>query len=229
MTLSVTGRPYLIVSTNARVWYAARVMRRCAPLYTKAIPQRTPRAHIELSQRAITIVYPDGGWRELPLHGARFAVQDATATSVAIAGNRFVRHLIVENRVRELSERMDILTPPERGSIAPRVARLPRVPDGAAVIDTDEWDAAFHWLDTGGRLGGHNMDELARLARIASPDFAQTVGRFAAQLAAEALSDRNGPMRRRGRADNPLRPLERAAERSPRAANAWLAATHALA
>lgn len=156
----------------------------------------------------------DGHWRGLQLHGARFFVRDAAYVQ------RFVRHLSLW-----LSEgRADLITPPDEGAIAPRAAGLPVVPDHAIVLDAPVWEAAVEWVRGGGRLGGRTVAELARIACIATPQFAIIIGEWAAEVAAEMSWERVGPMRGGGDLRHSLRPLHEAARRSPRAAEALTAA-----
>ena len=122
------------------------------------------------------------------------------------------------------SDRADLITPPDEGAIAPRGARLPAAPDSAAVVDASEWDALADWLRSGGRLGGRTVAELARLACIASPQFAVVIGEVAAKVAAEMIWEDRGPMRRSANMRHSLRPLQEAARANPRAADALVAA-----
>ncbi|MEM9488014.1 MAG: hypothetical protein AAGC55_02655, partial [Myxococcota bacterium] len=121
--------------------------------------------------------------------------------------------------------RTDFITPPEVGTIAPRAARLPGVHLGrAAVLEASHWEAIATWLVAGGRLAGLTVAELARLACVATPRFAETLGSYAARAAGELGWERCGPMRDSGGLRNPLRPLEEAARQSPSAADALAAA-----
>jgi len=97
----------------------------CRALYPQAAGYRAPLARVELERDALLLTEPDGRWRRVALNGARFVVRDAARSQ------RFVRHLGIYTR----NERADLITPPEHGAIAPRAARLPGVPDGAAVVD----------------------------------------------------------------------------------------------
>jgi hypothetical protein len=187
-------------------------MVRCRGLYKAQ--RRQPRARLELERDILRICLPDGRWRPLFLNGARFAVRDAAR------GRRFVRHL----KLYLTDGRADLITPPDEGAIAPRAAQLPGVPDGAITVDRDGFEAVADWLQGGGRLGGRTVAELARLASIASAQFAITLGEWAAQVAMEMTWDRRGPLRGGSDLRHPLRPLEEAANRHPRAAEALVAA-----
>src|SRR5690606_36253825 len=114
-------------------------------------------------------------------------------------------------------------------AIAPRAARLPGVPEGAEVVETAVWEALADWLHTSGRLSGRTVAELARLACVATPQFAVEIGELAAAVAADMIWERCGPMRDSGGMRNLLRPLQEAAQRSPRAADALMAALAATA
>ncbi|MCG8425412.1 MAG: hypothetical protein MJE77_46630 [Proteobacteria bacterium] len=199
-------------------------MPRCAPLYSNATGERLPRTHVSLSESSLFLTFPDGRWHDVALHGCRFRVRDATYRQ------RFVRHLMIYRGRHEPSTgQVDLITPPDEGSIAPRAVRLPGVSEGAAVIETAVWEALADWLSRGGRVAGRTIAELARLSCIATPQFAVTLGAVAARVAAELNWEKCGPMRGSGGIHNPLRPLEDAARRSPRAADALRAAMTARA
>jgi hypothetical protein len=174
---------------------------------------------LELERDLLLLTMPDGRWRGVSLNGARFAVTDAACAQ------RFVRHLsIAVTDDRGDDDRVDLITPPDEGAIAPRAARLPGVPDEAAVVDVDVWEAAVDWLRGGGRLGGRSVAELARLACIATPQFALAIGEWAAQVAVEMIWERSGPMRGGADLRHALHALQVAARTSPRAADALVAA-----
>ena len=193
-------------------------MARCAPLYSHAATERFRRARVELAGDTIFLTSPDGRQRNLRLHGCHFRTLDATCSQ------RFVRQLILRWPSHHGIARVDLITPPDQGTIAPRVARLPSAPDDAAVLEAPAWDAIAGWLARGGRIASHTVAELARLACIATPHFARALGEIAARAAAELLWEDCGPMRGSGGVRNPLRPFEEAARHSPRAADALLAA-----
>lgn len=179
----------------------------------------TPRTKLELERDVLMLTCPDGTWQSVALHGSSFQVGDAAYNL------RFVRHLIVYTPRLQV----DLITPPDEGAIAPRAAGLPGVPAGAAVVETPTWEALVDWLRVGGRLGRLTMVELARLCRVASPQFAVGIGERAAQMAMELIWERCGPMRDSGGMVDSLRPLEEEARTSPRAADALVAALAALA
>jgi hypothetical protein len=183
------------------------------------------RATIALDADAVSLTLASGLTRRHPLDGC------AVITVDAACHGRFVRMLILERIVPEIGrftveERLILITPPDRGAIAPGVARLPAAPGDAFVVETEEWEALTRWLSGGGRLAACSVLELARLAAIASPQFAVVIGEVAAELALEGVWEAAGPLRGRGRSglDDSLRPLYDRARRSPRAADALIAA-----
>jgi hypothetical protein len=194
-------------------------MGRRSALYTRPEPTRVARARVELERDLLFITMPDGRWRNLTLNGCTFVAGDATRT------HRFVRHL----SIILAGERADLITPPDEGAIAPRGARLPEAPEGAAVVDPSEWDAVADWLSSGGRLGGRTVAELSHLACIATPQFAVIIGEIAAKVAAEMIWEKSGPMRGGADMRHSLRPLQEAARTHPRAADALVAALAATA
>ncbi|RMH43645.1 MAG: hypothetical protein D6689_04675 [Deltaproteobacteria bacterium] len=181
---------------------------------TVEIPSRPRRARVEIDAHSLYVSAADGQWTEMPLAGARAIARDAACDA------RFVRHV----SIRSAAGRVDLITPPERGAIAPRAARLPGVPRSSIIVDADDCDTVEAWVRTGGGLSGRTIAELARLARIATPQFAIAIGECAAYVAAELTWQRLGPMRGGGTFQQVLGPLEREARRSPRAAEALLAA-----
>lgn len=166
----------------------------------------------------LLLTCPDGRWQSVPLHGSRFQVGDAAYDQ------RFVRHL----RIEAPGRCVDLITPPDQGAIAPRAAGLPGVPAGVAVVEAPAWEVIVDWLRGGGRLGRLTVAELARLCRVATPQFAVDIGERAAQVAVEMIWERCGPMRGSGGMINSLRPLEEAARTSPRATEALMAALAAM-
>jgi len=180
------------------------------------------RTRVAIGGAELLLSLPDGREREFSLEGADLAVGDATFTQ------RFVRHLHLETGFSEL----DLITPPEEGSIAPRAAQLPRAPDEAGVVDRSVFDILVEWLIGGGRLGGRTIEDLARLSRLASPAFAVVIGERAGQLALEGTWPFGGPMRGGATGDDlrrRLQPLEVAARDSERAGEALVAALAACA
>ena len=117
-----------------------------------------------------------------------------------------------------------IITPPDHGAVAPNVVRLPEAPDEAAIIDDHAWDALADWIMGGGRLAGWSIADLARLAAIATPQFAVLIGEVAAQRALELVWAARGPLRGVDDVETALHPLVIAARNSTRVAEALVAA-----
>jgi hypothetical protein len=101
-----------------------------------------------------------------------------------------------------------VITPPDRGSIAPRVAYLPVAPDDAALVEAGVWETLADWISTSGRLAGRTVEELARLASIATAARRRRRPRRAAS--ARARRAHLGP--RRGRPGRRARRLQRVIE-----------------
>jgi hypothetical protein len=178
------------------------------------VPYRPVRAQVELDSHSLYLSTEDELWDEVPLHGARVFARDASCES------RFVRHVMV----RTHHQRVDLITPPERGAIAPRAARLPGVPKASRIVEPAVWDTVSSWIRSGGGLSGRTIHELARIASIATSQFAIAVGECVAHVAAELTWQRLGPMRGGGTFVQMLQPLEQAARTSQRANEALVAA-----
>jgi hypothetical protein len=164
-----------------------------------------------------------GGFRLREPDGRAHALSCSVRCSLtdAASSRRFVRLL----RLDGPGVAFAIVTPPEEGAIAPRAARLPLAPEDAAVVDDDAFDALHDWIASRGRLGGRTVDELARLAPLASVALAVTIGEVAGQVARELGWGGSGPMRGSGLVARALlRPLELAARDSERAHDALTAA-----
>src|SRR5438445_5231840 len=86
-----------------------------------------------------------------------------------------------------------VITPPEHGAVAPNVVRVPEAPKEAAIVDPRAWEALAEWLVGGGRLAACSIADLARLACIATPQFAVLFGEVAAQHALEIVWATSGP------------------------------------
>lgn len=194
-------------------------MSRCAPLYSRAVPARLPRALVQVAADSLVVTHADGRWQTLALNGC------AVSTGDGVYAKRFVRHMVVEGP----SERLDLITPPDKGAIAPQVASVPNVRSGAAVVGDAVWQTLSDWFGRGGRLSGCTVAELARLACIATPQFAVIIGEVAASVAAAMAWERIGPMRGGNDLKTTLRPLQEAARTSPAAADALVAALAATA
>jgi hypothetical protein len=179
---------------------------------------RAARAELQLEPDAVQLVMPDGRARRHELDGRTVVRLDGF---VARHGQRrFVRMLFIERG----SERHAMITPPDQGAVAPTVVRVPEAPAEAAVIDARAWDALAEWLMGGGRLGGCAIADLARLAAIATPQFAIVIGEVCAKRAVELAWVAAGPLRGGGDVELALQPLVEAARYSQRAAEALVSA-----
>lgn len=200
--------------------YAEEVVR--TALYREPPTPSPQRAVVSLDADSLSLTMTDGQTRQHALDGC------AVVTVDAACHRRFVKMLVVEwaatLRRMASAERLFLITPPERGAIAPGAARLPAAPRDAVVLDNDEWEALASWLSGGGQLGGCSVRELAGLAAIASPQFAVVIGEVAAAIALDAVWAAFGPLRGVGDLEQALLPLYDAARRSPRAADALIAA-----
>ena len=194
-------------------------MGRSSALYRDPSRVSTARAEVALATSELTVQYGDGRSRWIDLDGCALDETDA------VYQRRFVRMLTLERR----GERLALITPPDKAAIAPRVAFLPSAPDDAAVVDDEPWEVIADWLRGGGRLSGLSVDELARLAMVATPQFALIIGEVAAQVAFEMVWEHAGPLRGGVNISDALEPLHRAARRSQRAAEALVAALAAAA
>lgn len=192
-------------------------------LYRDPLPFRPARAEVQLDPDVLVLRMPDGRPRHHALDGTTPVAVDGFVAA-RIDGRwqrRFVRMLILEGRV----ERTVVITPPDRGAVAPNVVCVPEAPAEAAIVDPGPWEALADWVLGGGRLAACSIDDLARLATISSPQFAVLIGEVAAQRALERVWAARGPLRG-GSPDveSALQPLAEAARASPRAAEALVSA-----
>lgn len=147
--------------------------------------------------------------------------RDSTVNAAPRLLRRFVRMLVLERD----GERFVLVSPPEQGAVAPGVVRVPEAPPDAAIIDNDAWDALADWMLGGGRLSAFSVADLARLATIATPQFAVLIGEVAAQRALELVwLDAAHPLRGGFDLDSVLQPLVDAAKSSSRANEALVSA-----
>ena len=202
---------------------------------------RPARAEVQLDADVLVLAMPDGRQRRHQLDGYAATQLDGVVAArldePGFAGRgrtpewecgvvdarrerRFVRMLVLERG----HDRHVIITPPDHGTVAPNVVRLPEAPDEAAIVDDHAWDALAEWLIGGGRLAGCSIAELARLAAIATPQFAVLIGEVAAQCALELVYAAFGPLRGIDDVEAVLHPLASAARHSPRVAEALVAA-----
>jgi hypothetical protein len=196
-------------------------------LYRDPAPFRPARAEVQLDVDVLILAMPDGGQRRHVLDGTSptlldgfMAAHGARTRIDARPERRFVRMLILERD----HERHVIITPPDRGAVAPNVVRLPEAPDEAAIVEDQAWDVLADWIMGGGRLAGFSVADLARLAAIASPQFAVLIGEVAAERALELAWAARGPLRGAEGVESALHPLATAARQSPRVAEAFVAA-----
>ncbi|HEY4175794.1 MAG TPA: hypothetical protein VGM90_03135 [Kofleriaceae bacterium] len=191
-------------------------------LYRDPVPFRPARAEVVLEADVLVLRMPDGRSRRHAMHGTELSVHDGIVT---MSGDhrpqrRFVRMLILENK----DHRTTLITPPERGAVAPGVVLLPEAPAEAAILDDAPFEALSEWISGGGRLGACAIADLARLSAIASPHFAVLIGEVAAQRALELVAIATGPQRGWLDVDTALQPLMDMARSSTRAAEALIAA-----
>jgi hypothetical protein len=197
-----------------------RTMGRTA-LYRDPVPFRPARAEVQLDAAVLLLTMPDGRQRRHVLDGCAATEADGfVARSDVRHERRFVRMLVLERH----DDRHVIITPPDHGAVAPNVVRLPEAPPEAAIVDDHAWDALADWILGGGRLSGCSIADLARLAAIATPQFAVLIGEVAAQRALELVWAASGPLRGALDVEAALHPLVMAARQSPRVAEALVAA-----
>jgi len=191
-------------------------------LYSDPVPFRPARAEVHLESDVLVLRMPDGRRREHALDGTVSTATDGFVLARIDARweRRFVRMLILDNGL----DRTVVITPPDRGAVAPNVVRVPEAPIDAAIVDERPFDALADWVLGGGRLAACAIADLARLAAIASPQFAVLIGEVAAQRALELVSVARGPLRGGSDLDSVLQPLVDAARDSPRAAEALVSA-----
>jgi hypothetical protein len=104
------------------------------------------------------------------------------------------------------------------------VVRVPEAPGDAVVIDGRAWEALAEWVLGGGRLASCSVAELARLACIATTQFAALIGEVAAQRALEYAWASGGPLRGGSDVESALQPLFDAARINSRASEALVSA-----
>lgn len=210
-------------------------------LYRDPVPYRTVRWEIQLDADALIVKMPPDGWlRRHPLDGMHATTSDGFVADRVARGSsetiirpgrpgvaiqprvlrRFVRMLILERD----SERIVLITPPEQGAVAPNVVLVPEAPPDAPILDAYAWEALTDWLVGGGRLAACSISELARLSRLATPQFAVLIGEVAAQRALEHVWSAAGPLRGGFDLDSALQPLVDAAKHSSRASEALVSA-----
>jgi hypothetical protein len=191
-------------------------------LYRDPVPFRPARADVQVDLDALLVRMPDGGRRRYALDGCMGSTVDGCVVVMLHAGRqrRFVRMLILERA----GERAAVITPPDLGAVAPGVVRLPEAPLEAAIVELRTWDAISEYVMSGGRLGACSIAELARLAQIATPQFAVLLGEIVAQRALELVAMATRPVRGEIDLESALQPLVDAAKESPQAGEALVSA-----
>ncbi|MGE0869285.1 MAG: hypothetical protein AB7P03_12005 [Kofleriaceae bacterium] len=196
-------------------------------LYRDPVPYCPARAHARVDHDALLFSFPDGGLRRFALDGASSTVVDgfvprrgAGVLPQGRSERRFVRMLMLERE----HERLAMITPPDRGAVAPGVVHLAEAPPDAAIVDDETWEAISDWVLGGGRLGACSIPELARLAAVATSPFAALIGEVAADRALELGWTTRGPLRGIADLDEALQPLSDAARHSLSAAEALVSA-----
>ncbi len=191
-------------------------------LYRDPIPLYSARAEIQLDMDAVFLRMPDGRQRRYALDGCTPITLDGFVAARVDERyqRRFVRMLVLERG----HERHVLITPPDRGAVAPNVVAVPEAPAESAVVDVHAWDPLAEWVMGGGRLAACAIADLARLAAIATPQFAVLIGEVAAQRALELGWAARGPLRSGSDVETALQPLVEAARHSARVTEALISA-----
>ncbi len=207
-------------------------------LYLDPVPYRPARAVVQLDSDTLILTMPNNWIRRHVLDGVQVTISDGFVAERSARGSselisrhgapiqtqrvlrRFVRMLVLERD----GERIVVITPPEHGAVAPNVVLVPEAPSDAAIIDEYAWEALADWLLGGGRLAAFSIIDLARLACIATSQFAGLIGEVAAQRALEHVWSATGPLRGWTDLDSVLQPLVDAAKHSTRASEALVSA-----
>jgi hypothetical protein len=184
-------------------------------LYRDVEPWMPPRAEVQIDADMLWLRMLDGRIRRHALHGCEPFVVDGCY--VTRDTRRFVRMLVLDSETV-------IITPPDRGAVAPIVVPVPEAPTSAWIIEAHAWDVLADWVCGGGRLGACSIEDLARLATIASGPFASLIGEVAAQLALVLAWAARGPLRGGVDLEIALQPFADAARTSHRAAEALISA-----
>lgn len=187
-------------------------------LYRDPVAFRPARAHLALEPDAVQLVMPDGRARRHELDGRIVSSLDGCYRD---GRRRFFVHMLVLER---WSERHTLISPPDKGAVAPSVVRVPEAPAEAAILDEEELDVLTKFAMSGGRIGGFSIADLARLAAIATPQFAVVIGEIAAERACELASLAVGMYRGAIDIEQALRPFAELSRTSARVADALVAA-----
>ncbi len=174
---------------------------------------------VEVSPHEVVVV---GGPQliRFELSGCDFGLSDARYH------HRFVRHLQISRRFGLGTARLDLITDPRLGMIAPRAARLLDLTEATAIITAAQLATVTRWLDGNRRLLGLSISDLARLSSVASVVFAVAIGERAADLTTQMSWERGLPLRSSPFTNSRalLSPFEQQAAHSERAHLALMAA-----
>jgi hypothetical protein len=191
-------------------------------LYRDPVEWRPARSEVHLEGDALALTMPDGRTRRYGLDGCAASAVDGYVVERTLGRERrrFVRMLVMETS----RERHVVITPPDEGAVAPNVVSVPAAPVDAAVVEVPAWSSLADWVIGGGVLAACSIPDLARLAHIATPQFAVLIGEVAAQRALEIVRSSTGPLRGGVDLDSALEPFARAARGSNRVAEALVSA-----
>ncbi|MFT3695806.1 MAG: hypothetical protein QM831_21895 [Kofleriaceae bacterium] len=187
------------------------------------MPFKSARSTVHLDDDTLVLELPTGWTERFILDGMDVEIVDGFV-AVPRSGGRVERRFVRMLELSKKSLRFVLLTPPEDGMIAPNIVRIPEAPYESAILATPTWEAVAEWLIGGGRLGALAVADLARLACIATPQFAAMIGEVAARRALDLVWVASGPLRGVHDLDAALQPLSDAARHSTRAAEALVAA-----
>ncbi|MEO6776501.1 MAG: hypothetical protein ABI467_26385 [Kofleriaceae bacterium] len=209
-------------------------------LYQDPVPFKSVVAKVQLEHDVLVVEMPNGWTQRHVLDGVSASIADGFTLARRDGGRierRFVRMLLLDHLAQPSggtgssarsgdrgSRHVAVITPPEQGAVAPNVVRVPEAPHDAAIVDAPTWEALAEWLVGGGRLGALAVADLARLACIATPQFAALIGEVAAQRALDLVWIATSPLRGIHDLDEALQPLVDAARHSTRATEALVAA-----
>src|SRR5688572_25715148 len=113
-------------------------------LYRDYEPWMPPRAEVQLDSDLLFLRMSDGRVHRHVLHGCEPFVVDGCY--VTREERRFVRMLALDHDTV-------LITPPERGAVAPIVVPVPEAPSGAWIVEEHAWEVLADWVLGGGRLG----------------------------------------------------------------------------
>lgn len=187
------------------------------------MPLKSACATVHLEADVLVLELPNGWTQRHVLDGMNVEIVDGYK-SVQRGGGRIERRFVRMLELERGGRKVVLVTPPEQGTIAPNIVRIPEAPHDAPILASPTWEAVAEWLIGGGRLGALAVADLARLACIATPQFAAILGEVAARRALDLVWVASGPLRGVHDLDAALQPLSDAARHSTRAAEALVAA-----